>query len=302
MEETLILIAKEYGQRIDKFITDSRPDLTRSFVQKIIENENVQVNEKNVKSNYKVKIGDCVHVLLEEPKKLSTEAENIPLDIVYEDDSLLVINKPKGMVVHPGAGHFEGTLVNALMYHCKDSLSGIGGVMRPGIVHRIDKDTSGLLLVAKTNEAHLGLSLQLKDHEIVRTYNAVVCGRIKEDEGTVDQPIGRHPTLRKQMCVTQKNSRRAVTHFRVLERFSEYTLVECVLETGRTHQIRVHMAYLGHPILGDSVYGFKKQKINAQGQTLHAKSIRFFHPIKKETMLFETPLPEYFEEILRKIQ
>lgn len=290
------------GQRIDKFVAAHLPDVTRSFLQKLLEKGNVCVGQKPVKQNYKVKDGDEIVLKLEQPQVLEAKAEPIALDIVYEDEDLLVANKPRGMVVHPAAGHYEGTLVNALMYHCAGSLSEIGGVLRPGIVHRIDKDTSGLLLVAKNNAAHLGLSAQLKEHEIERTYNALVYGNLKEDTGTVDQPIGRHPTDRKKMAVTDKNSKRAVTHYRVLERLHGYTLVECKLETGRTHQIRVHMAYLGHPLVGDPVYGPKKPKRKADGQILHAKAIRFFHPTLKKWMAFETPLPDYFQEILQKIR
>ena len=286
--------------RIDKFIASHLDGVTRSHIQKIIDEGNVLVDGKNVKSNYKLKIGQNIEVNIPHAKQLDVKAEDIKLDIVYEDEHMLVVNKPQNMVVHPAAGNYEGTLVNALMHHCGDSLSGINGVIRPGIVHRIDKDTSGLLLVAKDDATHIGLSEQIKEHSLTRKYIAIVHGNFKNDEGTVDAPIGRHPTDRKKMCITEKNSKKAVTHYRVLQRFTEYTLVECKLETGRTHQIRVHMASLGHPVLGDKTYGVKKEKYNLSGQLLHAKIVGFIHPITKEYMEFETDIPERFEKFLNK--
>lgn len=286
--------------RIDKFIASHLEGVTRSHIQKLIDEGNVLVDGKNVKSNHKLKIGQSIEVTVPEAKQLDVKAEEIELDIVYEDEHLLVVNKPQNMVVHPAAGNYEGTLVNALMHHCGDSLSGINGVIRPGIVHRIDKDTSGLLLVAKDDATHIGLSEQIKEHSLTRKYIAIVHGNFKNDEGTVDAPIGRHPTDRKKMCITEKNSKNAVTHYRVLQRFMEYTLVECKLETGRTHQIRVHMASLGHPVMGDKTYGVKKEKYNLSGQLLHAKIVGFIHPITKEYMEFETDIPERFKKFLKK--
>ncbi len=286
--------------RIDKFIASKLEGVTRSHIQKLIDEGNVTVDGKNVKSNHKLKIGQNIEVTLPEAKQLDVKAEEIDLDIVYEDEHMLVVNKPQNMVVHPAAGNYEGTLVNALMHHCGDSLSGINGVIRPGIVHRIDKDTSGLLLVAKDDATHIGLSEQIKEHSLTRKYIAIVHGNFKNDEGTVDAPIGRHPTDRKKMCITEKNSKNAVTHYRVLQRFMEYTLVECKLETGRTHQIRVHMASLGHPVMGDKTYGVKKEKYNLSGQLLHAKIVGFIHPITKEYMEFETDIPERFKKFLNR--
>lgn len=286
--------------RIDKFIASKLEGVTRSHIQKLIDDGCVTVDGKNVKSNHKLKIGQSIDVSLPEAKQLDVVAEDIALDIVYEDEHMLVVNKPQNMVVHPAAGNYDGTLVNALMHHCGDSLSGINGVIRPGIVHRIDKDTSGLLLVAKDDATHIGLSEQIKEHSLTRKYIAIVHGNFKNDEGTVDAPIGRHPTDRKRMCITEKNSKNAVTHYRVLQRFMEYTLVECKLETGRTHQIRVHMASLGHPVMGDKTYGVKKEKYNLSGQLLHAKIVGFIHPITKEYLEFETDIPERFMKFLKK--
>lgn len=286
--------------RIDKFIASHLEGVTRSRIQKLIDEGNVLVDGKNVKSNYKLKSGQNIEITVPEAKPLDVKAEEIALDIVYEDEHLLVVNKPQNMVVHPAAGNYEGTLVNALMHHCGDSLSGINGVIRPGIVHRIDKDTSGLLLVAKDDATHIGLSEQIKEHSLTRKYIAIVHGNFKNDEGTVDAPIGRHPTDRKRMCITEKNSKNAVTHYRVLRRFMEYTLVECKLETGRTHQIRVHMASLGHPVMGDKTYGVKKEKYNLSGQLLHAKIVGFIHPVTNEYMEFETDIPERFNKFLNK--
>lgn len=289
------------GERIDKFICENLEDLTRSAVQKLIENGNVTVNGKSVNKNYKCKEDDGVELIIPDAAPLDVAGENIPLDIVYEDDDLLVVNKPKGMVVHPANGNYDGTLVNALLFHCKDSLSGINGVIRPGIVHRIDKDTSGLLIVAKNDASHLSLANQIKEHSFTRAYEAVLYGNIKEDEFTVNQPIGRNPKDRKKMAVTLKNSKNAVTHFYVIKRYNEFTHVRCVLETGRTHQIRVHAAYVGHPVAGDSVYGPKKVITELGGQCLHAKLIGFVHPKTNEYMEFESELPEYFKKFLNKL-
>lgn len=292
----------DVGKRLDKFIAENIPDVTRSSVVNLIESDNVLVNGKKQNKNYKLRINDTVSVDIPEPVEYEAKAENIPLDIVYEDSDLLVVNKPKGMVVHPAAGNYEGTLVNALLYHCKDDLSGINGVMRPGIVHRIDKNTSGLLIVAKNDKAHKHLAEQIKEHSFTREYEAVVWGNIKDDTGTVNAPIGRHPIDRKKMTVTERNSKNAVTHFEVLERLNGYTYIKCRLETGRTHQIRVHMAYLGHPVSGDDVYGVKKEKVNFEGQCLHARKIGFIHPSSGEYMEFTSPLPEYFTKWLNTLR
>lgn len=289
------------GARIDKYLADNIPDVTRSSIVNLIESGSVIVSGKTVAKNYKLRTGDEIEITIPDPVEYEAKAENIPLDIVYEDSDLLVVNKPKGMVVHPAAGNYEGTLVNALLYHCKDELSGINGVMRPGIVHRIDKNTSGLLIVAKNDKAHKHLAKQIQEHSFTREYEAVVHGNFREDSGTVDAPIGRHHTERKKMTVTDKNSKNAVTHFEVIKRFGKYTHIKCILETGRTHQIRVHMAYIGHPVAGDDVYGVKKEKMSFPGQCLHARKIGFVHPTSGEYLEFSSDLPEYFQKFLSKL-
>lgn len=288
------------GTRIDKFLADHMEGASRSFLQKLIKEEHVLVNEKPVKANYRLSLDDKVTITIPEAKEPEIEAENIPLDILYEDSDIIIVNKPKQMVVHPAPGHYSGTLVNALMYHCGKDLSGINGEMRPGIVHRIDMDTTGSLIVCKNDMAHQSLSEQLKEHSIKRVYEAIVHGNIKEDEGTVNAPIGRHPIDRKKMSTHAKISRNAVTHYKVLIRFGNYTYIQCELETGRTHQIRVHMASIGHPILGDMVYGPKKCPYpNLQGQTLHAKTLGIIHPRTGEYLEVNAPLPDYFEKLLK---
>ncbi|MBR4112734.1 MAG: RluA family pseudouridine synthase [Ruminiclostridium sp.] len=297
MMEILEFTAEEAGARLDKFISEQTGgELTRSAAVKLIEDGNCTVNGKAVAKNYKLKSGDKILIEIPEAVDVDILPENIPLDIVYEDNDLLVVNKPKGMVVHPAPGHYSGTLVNALMYHCKDSLSGINGEIRPGIVHRIDKDTSGLLIVAKNDTAHKGLAAQIKEHSFTREYEAVVNGSVKED-GIVNAPIGRHKTDRKKMCVTTENSREAVTHYFVIENFGDSTHLRLRLETGRTHQIRVHMAYIGHSVAGDEVYGNGKPK-SLMGQCLHAKKIGFVHPVTGEYLEFDSELPEYFKKFL----
>lgn len=294
---------EEKGTRIDKYLSEQLPDSSRSFLQKLIQDGQVTVNGNAIKSNYKVNGNDQIELEIPEAVEPEIEAEDIPLDILYEDADLLVVNKPKGMVVHPCAGHYSGTLVNALMYHCKEDLSGINGVMRPGIVHRIDMNTTGSLLVCKNDYSHNFLAEQLKVHSITRKYRAIVHGNIKEDNGTVDAPIGRHPIDRKKMAINHKNGKEAVTHFQVLERFGKFTYIECQLETGRTHQIRVHMSSMGHPLLGDDVYGPAKCPYpHLQGQTLHAQVLGFVHPTTKEYIEFSAPLPEYFEGLLEKLR
>lgn len=290
------------AERIDRYLAERCPDFSRSYLQKLLKEQAVSVNGKAVKANYKVQSRDRIILEIPEAEKADILPEDIPLDILYEDDYLLVVNKPKGMVVHPSAGHMEGTLVNAVMAHCGDHLSGINGVLRPGIVHRIDKDTTGALLVCKDDAVHRDLAEQLKEHSIKRRYRAVVWGNLKEDQGTVEGPIGRHPIDRKKMAVNYKNGKDAVTHYQVLERFGQYTYIECRLETGRTHQIRVHMASIGHPLLGDSVYGPSKNPWKLQGQTLHAMVLGFRHPVTGEYMEFTAPLPESFSELLDKLR
>lgn len=298
-----ITVEDEAGERIDKFLSEEFSDRSRSFLQKLIKEQYVKVNGKPVKASYRLILGDLVSILFPEPEKLNIAAENIPLDILYEDDDIIVVNKPKQMVVHPAPGHYSGTLVNALLYHCRSNLSGINGSLRPGIVHRIDMDTTGSLVVCKNDIAHQSLSDQLKEHSIHRVYEAVVHGNLKEDTGRIDAPIGRHPVERKKMSTLSKNGREAVTHYRVLERFGNFTYIQCRLETGRTHQIRVHMASIGHPLLGDLIYGPGKCLFSKlQGQTLHAKTLGFIHPKTGEYMEFSAPLPEYFTNILDKLR
>ena len=290
------------GERLDVFLSGQIEDLTRSRIQKLISEGSITVNGLSAKANTKLKSGDRVEVEIPEPKETEIVAEEIPLDIVYEDEHMLVVNKAQGMVVHPAAGNYSGTLVNALMAYCGDTLSGINGEIRPGILHRIDKDTSGLLLVAKNDTAHTGLSQQIKEHSLTREYIALVYGNIKTDGGTIDAPIGRDEKDRKKMTITEKNSKNAVTHFFVEERFDKYTLVRCRLETGRTHQIRVHMSKNGHPIVGDPVYGRKKEEFKLNGQLLHAFKVGYIHPVSGEYMEFTRELPEYFSEVLEKLR
>ena len=287
------------GQRIDKLLSIQLTDFSRSYIQKLLSNRAVLIHGQPIKSNYKVKEGDYIQVEIPEPEVLDVQPENIPLDIVYEDTDILIINKPKGMVVHPAAGHYSGTLVNAILYHCQDDLSTINGVLRPGIVHRIDMDTTGLLVICKNNMAHQSLAEQLKVHSITRKYTAIVYDNIPEDNGTIHKTIGRHPVDRKKQAVNVRNGRDAITHYRVLERFGgKYTMVECQLETGRTHQIRVHMASIHHPLLGDTVYGPSKDPFHLQGQTLHAGVLGFIHPRTGKYVEFYSELPEYFQNLI----
>ena len=300
--ETIFLTAgaEDRGRRLDQFLADGVEDLTRSAAQRLAEEQRVLLDGRPLKKNYKITGGETLEVSLPDPEPIDAVPQDIPLDIVYEDGDVLVINKPKGMVVHPAPGNPDGTVVNAVLYHCGSSLSGIGGAFRPGIVHRIDKDTSGLLIVAKNDRAHLCLSAQLKDHTLARTYEAVVIGTLKEDRGTVDAPLDRSPRDRKKMAVVP-GGRRAVTHYEVLARYPGYTHVRCRLETGRTHQIRVHMASLGHPIAGDTVYGPARQKYDLQGQCLHARELTFLHPADGRKMHLKCELPGYFTDFLNKL-
>lgn len=301
MEELTFTIDEKYeNTRIDKYLAEMLEGKSRSYLQGIIEKGNVKINDKQVKSNYKLKLFDEVSVDLPEPLELKVEAENIPIDIVYEDSDVIVVNKPQGMVVHPAPGNYTGTLVNAILYHCKD-LSSINGVIRPGIVHRIDKDTTGILVVAKNDDAHNKLSAQLKDHSMKREYYALVEGRIKGDGGTIDKPLARSKKDRLKIAIMPEG-RRAVTHYEVLERYKNTTLVKCVLETGRTHQIRVHMSSIGFPLVGDPLYGFSKTKFRNDGQMLHAKTLGFIHPSKGEYVEFTSDLPSYFEELLNNLR
>ena len=291
--------------RLDAYISKEIEDLSRSMIQKLLEEDKINVNGKIEKPSYKVQEGDIIEVTIEEPKEVKIEAQDIPLDIIYEDNDILVVNKQKGLVVHPANGNPDGTLVNAIMAHCKDSLSGIGGELRPGIVHRLDKDTSGLLIIAKNDKAHIQVSEQIKNREVKKTYIALVRGTIAEDEATINMPIGRSTKDRKKMAVT-KNGKDAVTHFRVLNRYTtnkgSYTLLEIKIDTGRTHQIRVHMAEIGHPVIGDSVYSNGKNEFGVEGQCLHAKRLEFVHPITGKEMKLEAPLPEYFKKIVEQLE
>lgn len=298
-----LIAGEEAGIRIDRYLSDCLEELSRSYLQKLLKDGGVQVNGKTVKSNYKVAPGDQISLEVPDAVEPEIEAEPMDLDILYEDSDIILINKPKGMVVHPAAGHYTGTLVNGLMHHCKDDLSGINGVMRPGIVHRIDMDTTGVLIVCKNDKSHNAIAEQLKVHSITRKYYAIVHGVLKEDDGTVNAPIGRHPIDRKKMSINEKNGKEAVTHYHVLRRFRRFTFVECQLETGRTHQIRVHMSSIGHPLLGDQVYVQSKCPFSGlQGQTLHAGVLGILHPTTGQYMEFSAPLPEYFENLLKKLE
>ncbi|MBR2402683.1 MAG: RluA family pseudouridine synthase [Lachnospiraceae bacterium] len=300
--ETFEVDFENEGERLDKYISMLFPEQSRSFFQKIIKDGHVTVNDKPEKANCRLKVEDLVRVEIPDAVETQILPENIPLDVLYEDDDLLVVNKPKGMVVHPSAGHYSGTLVNAIMYHCKDSLSGINGEIRPGIVHRIDMDTTGSLIVCKNDEAHVAVAEQIKIHSVNRIYRGIVYGVVKDDEGVIHAPIGRHPVERKKMAINEKNGKDAITHYKVLERFDKYTYMEFKLETGRTHQIRVHVASIGHPLLGDTLYSNGKSPYKLQGQTLHAMVIGFNHPKSGEYIEISAPLPEYFEKILRDVR
>ena len=301
MNEAIIITVEKSGERIDALLAQNAEGLTRSAAQRLIESGAVLVNGEPVKKNYKCSAGDAVEFTLPDAQDIELTPQDIPIEIVYEDDDVVVVNKARGMVVHPAPGHPDGTLVNALMFRCGESLSGIGGEKRPGIVHRIDKDTSGLLIVAKNDFSHLGLSAQLSDRSLSRVYECLVKGRLREDSGTVDAPIGRHPADRKRMAVTDKNSRCAVTHWEVIARYNGYTHVRCRLETGRTHQIRVHMAHIGHPLLGDYTYGAPSPEKGLEGQCLHARELKFIHPRTGEKVHIETDLPQYFKDVLSKL-
>ena len=291
------------GERIDKFLDGRIESLSRSYIQKLIKEKKILVNQLPVKANYKLTTGDTILLQIPDPEPLDIQPENIPLDILYEDDDILVVNKPKGMVVHPAPGHYEGTLVNALLYHCKDSLSGINGVMRPGIVHRIDQDTTGVLVVCKNDKAHQFIAEQLAVHSITRTYHAIVWNNLSEEQGTITGAIGRNPIDRKKMAINEKNGKPAVTHYQVLDHLNrKFNYIACNLETGRTHQIRVHMSSIGHPILGDTVYGPQKSPYALTGQTLHAKTLGFIHPTTKKYVEFDAPLPDYFQKLLKKLK
>ncbi len=298
---TLTLTADRAGERADALISRLVPELTRSAAQKLLERGGVTLDGAPVRKNHRPAPGQVLTVALPDPEAVDLAPQKLPLDVVYEDGDVIVVNKPVGLVVHPAPGHPDGTLVNALLYHCGASLSGINGELRPGIVHRIDRDTSGLIIAAKNDRAHLALAAQLQDHSLARTYEAVAVGGLKEDSGTVDAPIGRHPVDRKKMAIDRKNGREAVTHWSVLARYPGYAHVECRLETGRTHQIRVHLASIGHPLLGDTVYGAKKPVPGLAGQCLHARRLRFVHPSTGKTVELECPLPGWFQEILRKL-
>lgn len=300
--EEFEVMGEQEGERLDKYLSVIYPELSRSFFQKIIKDQGILVNDVPEKANYRMKSDDVVRVNFPDAVQTAIEPENIPLDILYEDPDVLIVNKPKGMVVHPSAGHYTGTLVNAVMYHCADSLSGINGEIRPGIVHRIDMDTTGSLIVCKNDDSHVKIAEQIKAHSVNRIYEGIVCGVVKDDEGTVSGAIGRHPTDRKKMAINEKNGKPAVTHYKVLKRFDKYTYMQFKLETGRTHQIRVHMASIGHPLLGDAVYGTAKSAFkHLQGQTLHAKTIGFIHPSTGEYLEVSAPLPEYFVHLLETL-
>lgn len=302
-EEFHFVVSEESeGERIDKYLNELMDSLSRSYIQKLLSEGNITVNQKNVKSSYKVKSEDSLSLKLPPAITPDIEPENIPLSILYEDNDVVVVNKPKNMVVHPAPGHYGHTLVNALLYHCGQNLSGINGVLRPGIVHRIDKDTTGSVIACKNDFAHASIAEQLKEHSIVRRYVAIACGVLKEEEGTVHTLIGRHQTDRKKMAVVKSGGKEAITHYRVLQHFDQYTYVECVLETGRTHQIRVHMAELGHPLLGDTVYGAAKQHFKLEGQCLHAKILGFHHPRDNRYIETDAPLPEYFMKLLHTLK
>ncbi len=299
LQEYHFIVSEESeGERIDKYLNELMDSLSRSYIRKLLDSENVTVNNASVKANYRVRTDDEIRLYLPPVKTPDIEPENIPLSVLYEDNDVIVVNKPKNMVVHPAPGHYSGTLVNALLYHCSGDLSGINGILRPGIVHRIDKDTTGSVIACKNDFAHNSIAAQLKDHSIVRKYHAIVCGVLKEEEGTVHTLIGRHPADRKKMAVVKSGGKDAVTHYRVLQRFEKYTYVECVLETGRTHQIRVHMASIGHPLLGDTVYGAPSSPYRLEGQCLHAKILGFSHPVTGEYIETDAPLPEYFSRLL----
>ncbi len=298
-----IVSADEAGSRLDQFLVKKVPDISRSFLQKQIKENHVTVNGKPAKAGNKLNESDEIYMVLEPPKELSVEPEDIPLDILYEDEDIIVINKPKQMVVHPAPGHYSGTVVNALLYHCKDSLSGINGVLRPGIVHRIDQDTTGAIVICKNDYAHRFIAEQLREHSITRTYHAIVHNHVVQEEGTIESTIGRHPVDRKKMAMNVKNGKHAVTHYKVLDPLNgKFTYICCNLETGRTHQIRVHMASIGNPILGDSVYGPSKCPFHLTGQTLHAKTLGFIHPRTKKYIEFDAPLPEYFQKLLKQLK
>ena len=303
IQTTIIVSETEIGQRIDQFVASKHPEFSRSYVQKLIKNEEVTVNGKIVKSNYKLVLNDEIIFNIPEPEELNIEPENIPLDILYEDQDIIIINKGKNMVVHPAAGHYTGTIVNGLLYHCKGELSGINGVLRPGIVHRIDRNTTGVIVVCKNDIAHRCIAEQLKEHSITRKYNAIVYNCMNEIEGTINAPIGRHPIERKKMAINYQNGKQAITHYTVLENLGgKYSYVECQLETGRTHQIRVHMASIHHPLVGDDVYGPSKNVFHLEGQALHARVLGFIHPTTKKYVEFEAPLPDYFEKLLKRLR
>lgn len=299
---TFLVSIEDNSTRIDKYIAKMQPELTRSYIQKLIKESMVLVNGNIIKSNYKVSKQDSITMVLPPPEPLNILAEDIPLDILYEDSDIIVINKEKGMVVHPAAGHYTGTIVNALLYHCKDELSGINGIMRPGIVHRIDMNTTGVIVVCKNDNSHTFIAEQLKEHSITRKYRAIVYNHFSCESGVINQPIGRHPIDRKKMAINLKNGKHAITHYMILENLKQnFSYIECQLETGRTHQIRVHMASIGHPLLGDSIYGPERAKWNLEGQVLHAQVLGFIHPSTKEYMEFEAPIPDYFKELLKNL-